>query len=70
MKLYYRREPTRKLVHAAFWIRNKAMFLKWPIAVLLAAAWVIVIPPCWLIIKASNFCHDAVGFCGFDSRDW
>lgn len=70
MKVYYHREPSRNLVRAAFWLRNKVIFLKWPLVILLGLIWLIVIPPCWLVIKLSEFCHDAAGFCGFDSHEW
>lgn len=70
MKAYFYREPSLKLVRACYWLRNKCKFTKWPLAVILVAIWATVIPPCWLVIKLSNFCHNVVGWCGFNSREW
>lgn len=70
MKVYYYGESSKTLVKAIYRIRNRAKWLRFPLAALLALVWVIVMPVAWLLIQIGEFGHAVAGWCGFESRDW
>ena len=70
MKTYFYGSPSRRLLRAAFSIRSRAGWLRWPVTLAVAVVWTLAIPPCWLLVKAGELGHAVAGWCGFDSREW
>lgn len=70
MRCYYYGPPSKTLLRAAFKVRSKAMWLRWPTAAVLVISWALVMPSAWLLVKAGEIGHALAGWCGFESRDW
>jgi hypothetical protein len=70
MKTYFYGSPSHGLLRAAFAVRSRAHWLRWPIVLGVAAVLMLVIPPAWLLVKAGEVGHAIAGWCGFNSRDW
>ena len=70
MKVYYYGAPSSMLPKTLLALRAKAIWLRYPITIVLVLMWAALIPPSWAAIKLGKIGHAVVGWCGFDSHEW
>lgn len=70
MKCYYYGSPSRGLVKTVFIIRNRAKWLRYPLALVLVLVWLALVPAAWVLTRLGEVGHAVTGWCGFESRQW